>query len=76
MGIFFEGALAFGVILIHQLIVLLFGPASHVGLVGIDLLLLEILGARVLLDALLLVVGYSQQDGLFFERIEVDVIDV
>lgn len=76
MRIFFKSAFAFGVVLVHQLIVFLFRPASHVGLVGVDLLLLEVLRARVFLYAFFLIVAYSQQDGLFFERIKIDIIDV
>jgi hypothetical protein len=38
-----EGALAFGVVLRDQVILLLLGSTRHVGLVGVDLLLLQVL---------------------------------
>lgn len=76
MRIFLEGALAFGVILVHQLVILLLCSASHVGLVGIDLFLLEVLGAWVLLDALFFIVGDSQQYCLLLKRVQVDIINV
>lgn len=76
MRIFLKGALSLGVILIHQLGVLLFRPASHVRLVRIDLFLLKIFGARVLLDPFFFVIGDSEQDGLLFQSVEVNVIDV
>lgn len=76
MRIFLEGALALGMVLIHQLVIFLLRPASHIGLVGVDLLLLKILRARVLLDPFFFVVGDSQQDRLLLQRIQVDVIDV
>lgn len=64
-------------ILVHEFVVLLLCLASHVRFVGVELFLLQILGAWVLLYAFFLsIAGKVKEDGLLLESVQVDVINV
>lgn len=73
--VFFEGAFAFGVVLSHKVIILLFGAASQVRFVGIQLLFLKVFRAGVFLNRLLFTC-HAQKHCLLLQSIQINVVDV
>ena len=76
VGLLVEGAFPLAVILSQELIILLLVPPGEEGLVAGGGLLVEVLEAGILFDALLFGVDDAEGDGLLPEGVEVDVVHV